>query len=142
MQRLLVIDDEPGIRFSVEQVFEQAGIEVFTAGSGEEGLRVAGEKMPDVILLDIRLGRCSGLELFHELSRVDPRASIIFITGHGTADAACEARTLGAYEYLVKPLDAVQLQHVVHRALATSHSVPAPAMKPEGRRLQSRPTEG
>ena len=74
MQRLLVIDDEPGIRFSIEQVFEQAGIEVFTADCAEEGLHVASEKMPDVILLDIRLGRCSGLELFHELRRADPDA--------------------------------------------------------------------
>jgi DNA-binding NtrC family response regulator len=95
-----------------------------------------------VILLDIRLGRCSGLELFRELRRADPEAAIIFITGHGTADTAYEAKNLGAYDYLVKPLDAIQLQHVVQRALAAPHSVPAPALKPKGRRRESRPIEG
>jgi len=53
---------------------------------------------PDVILLDVRLGDDSGLEVFHDLRRLDPRSLIIFITGHGTTDTAIEAMKLGAYD--------------------------------------------
>ena len=60
MPKLLVIDDEPNIRFSIEEVFDQDDIEVLTAGDFEAGLRVAAEECPDVILLDIQLGDQSG----------------------------------------------------------------------------------
>jgi DNA-binding NtrC family response regulator len=134
MQRLLIIDDEAGIRFSIRQLFEGEGVEVFDAECAEEGLRLAAEIRPDVILLDIRLGRFSGLELFDKLRRVCADTSIIFITGHGTAETALQAKTLGACDYLIKPLDVRQLQQVVGRALAAGRSAPAAS---HGRSLRS-----
>ena len=113
MPKLLVIDDEPSIHFSIGRVFSQEAIQVISAESAEDGLRLAADESPDVILLDIRLGDRSGLEVFQDLRRIDPRSLIIFITGYGTTDTAIEAMKLGAYDYLVKPLDANQLQLVV-----------------------------
>ena len=84
MPKLLVIDDEPSIHFSIEQVFAKDVIQVFGAESAADGLRLAEEESPDVILLDIRLGDRSGLEVFHDLRRIDPRSLIVFITGYGT----------------------------------------------------------
>ena len=80
----------------------------------------AAEESPDVILLDIRLGDRSGLEVFDDLRRSILRSLVIFITGHGTADTAIEAMKFGAYDYLVKPLDAEQLQQVVARHLPSA----------------------
>ncbi len=139
MSRLLVIDDEPGIQFSIEQVLAEEDFELLHAETAEQGLRLASEYKPDVILLDIRLGDRSGLELFHDLRRLDPKTLIIFITGHGSADTAIEAMKLGAYDYLVKPLDADQLQQVVSQAMAISRMMHVPTIVEEADRPEDRP---
>ena len=131
MPKLLVIDDEPSIRFSIGEVLNGSDVQVIEAESGAQGLQVVAEESPDLILLDIRLGNQSGLEVFHDLRRLDPKAVIVFITGHGTADTAIEAMKLGAYDYLVKPLDAAQLQQVVKQALAISRLMHVPALAEE-----------
>jgi nitrogen regulation protein NR(I) len=139
MAKLLVIDDEPTIRFSIEQVFAEESVQVLGAETAAEGLQLAAEESPDVILLDIRLGDRSGLEVFHDLRRLDPRSLIIFITGHGTTDTAIEAMKLGAYDYLVKPFDAEQLQQVVGQAFAISRLMHVPTILEEGDRPEDKP---
>lgn len=137
--KLLVIDDEPNIRYSIGQVLGDDRVTVLEAASAEEGLRLAGEHSPDVILLDIRLGQRSGLDVFHELRAIDPKSLVIFITGHGTTDTAIEAMKIGAYDYLVKPLDAHQLQEIVEQAFSISRMMHVPALLEEGDRPQDRP---
>jgi two-component system, NtrC family, nitrogen regulation response regulator GlnG len=139
MAKLLVIDDKPAIRFSIEQVFAEDGIEVLGAQTAADGLQLAADQSPDVILLDIRLGKCSGLDVFHDLRKLDPRSLIVFITGHGTTDTAIEAMKLGAYDYLAKPLDAKQLKQVVHQALMISRLMHVPTVLEEGDRPEDRP---
>ena len=139
MSKLLVIDDEPNIRFSIEQVFEEDEIVVCGAESADEGLRMAAEQSPDVVLLDIRLGDRSGLDVFQDLRRVAPKSLVIFITGHGTTDTAIEAMKLGAYDYLVKPLDANQLRDVVRQAMAIRRLMHVPALFDEAESPDDRP---
>lgn len=139
MHKLLVIDDEPNIRYSIEQVFAGDKIAVLTANSADEGLRLAAEHSPDVVLLDIRLGNRSGLDVFQQLRQIDPKSLVIFITGHGTADTAIEAMKVGAYDYLVKPLDVHQLRQVVDQAFGISRMMHVPAILEEGDRPQDRP---
>lgn len=137
MAKLLVIDDEAPILFSIEQVFDGQDLQVLCAKSPAEGLRLFSDEDPDAVLLDIRLGGSSGLDLFKTLRELDPRVLVIFITGHGTTDTAIEAMKLGAYDYLVKPLDVTQLRHTVSQAIAISRLMHQPAIleqadKPEG----------
>jgi two-component system, NtrC family, nitrogen regulation response regulator GlnG len=139
MPRLLIIDDEPSIRFSIEAVFDREDVSVFGADTADEGLRLAAEEAPDVILLDIKLGARSGLEVFHELRQIDPRSLIVFITGHGTTETAIEAMKLGAYDYLTKPLDSNQLQQVVDQAFAISRLMHVPTIIDEGHRPEDKP---
>lgn len=139
MLKLLVIDDEPNIRYSIEQVFTGGKITVLTADTADEGLRLAADHSPDVIMLDIRLGNRSGLEVFHQLRQIDPKSLVIFVTGHGTADTAIEAMKIGAYDYLVKPLDVHQLRQVVEQAFGISRLMHVPAILEEGDRPQDRP---
>ncbi|MFO0869457.1 MAG: sigma-54 dependent transcriptional regulator [Pirellulales bacterium] len=127
MQTLLVIDDEPGIGFSIQQVLESDQLRVLNASTAEEGLRLAAQETPAVVLLDVRLGRTSGLDLFRQLRMFDARLLVIFITGHGTADTAIEAMKIGAFDYLVKPLDLTQLQQSVEQALRISQLMRVPA---------------
>ena len=139
MAKLLVIDDEPSIRFSIEQVFAEDAVQVFGAETAAAGLQLAADEGPDVVLLDIRLGDRSGLDVFHDLHQLDPRSLIIFITGHGTTDTAIEAMKLGAYDYLVKPLDASQLQQVVRQALTISRLMHVPMILEDGDRPEDKP---
>ena len=74
MPTLLVIDDEASIRFSIEQVFDGPDVRVIGAETADAGLRLAAERSPDVILLDIHLGDRSGLDVFRELRSIDPKA--------------------------------------------------------------------
>lgn len=139
MPTLLIIDDEPNIRFSIRQVFEAERVNVLEAATAEEGLRVARESSPDVVLLDIRLGTTSGLNVFSKLREIDPRCLIVFITGYGTSETAIEAMKLGAYDYLVKPLDATKLQQVVSQAISVSRLMHVPANFEESARPEDQP---
>jgi two-component system nitrogen regulation response regulator GlnG len=137
--KLLVIDDESNIRYSIGQVLGNENVAVLEAATAEEGLRLAAEHAPDVILLDIKLGARSGLDVFHQLRAIDPKSLVIFITGHGTTDTAIEAMKIGAYDYLVKPLDANHLQEIVEQAFGISRLMHVPALLKEGDRPQDQP---
>src|SRR5438128_6049313 len=127
MATILVIDDEAGIRFTIREVLQGPDLRVLAAENAEQGLKLTRDEAPDLVLLDIRLGNKSGLDLFHELRAIDPKLLVVFITGHGTAETAIEAMKLGAFDYLVKPLDLSELRLVVQQALKISHLVHVPA---------------
>ena len=114
-------------------------MQIISARTAEDGLRLMEEERPNVVVLDIRFGARSGLELFKALRKVNPRVLVIFITGHGNADTAIEAMHLGAYDYLVKPLDLNQLQQVVSQALSISRLMHVPAIIEEPHRSEDRP---
>lgn len=139
MPKLLVIDDEANIRFSIAQVFANSDFQLIEAEDADEGIRLAAKESPDVTLLDIRLGERSGLDVFHELRRIDPKCLVVFITGHGTSETAIEAMKLGAYDYLVKPLDAKRIREVVDQACTISRLMHVPALVEDSERPADQP---
>src|SRR5580692_441540 len=128
MPTLLIVDDEPSILLAFRRAFGGAAVDVITAETGAEGLEQARQRRPDVVILDIHLPDCSGLEMLRRLRELDARSLVIFITGKSTTDTAIEAMKLGAYEYLLKPLELQQLRQVVERALAISRLMHVPAV--------------
>ncbi len=120
MESLLVIDDEPGICKTIQSILKSDSLQVMTASNAEQGLQSVREESPNVILLDIRLGQESGLDLFQQIRELGPKSLVIFITGHGSADTAIETMKMGAFDYLVKPLDFQQLKQVIDQALKIS----------------------
>jgi two-component system nitrogen regulation response regulator GlnG len=131
MPKLLVIDDEPSILHFFRRAFPGPDVTLLTAQSAAEGLATIERVWPDVVVLDIDLAGESGLETFRTLHRLDPKIPVVFITGHGTADTAIEAMRLGAYEYLLKPLELDQLTDLVDRAFEISRLMRVPATIPE-----------
>ncbi len=128
MPSLLVVDDEPSILHFFRRAFQEPEVTLLTAMSAAEGLeKVVGER-PDVVILDINLPDASGLETFRRIHQIDPRIPVIFITGHGTTATAIEAMRLGAYEYLLKPLELDQLTDLVNRAFEISRLMRVPAV--------------
>jgi nitrogen regulation protein NR(I) len=128
MPTLLIVDDEPSILLAFRRAFAGAAVDVVTAETGAEGLEQARQRRPDVVILDIHLPDCSGLEMLRRLLDLDARSLVIFITGRSTTETAIEAMKLGAYEYLLKPLELQQLRQVVERALAISRLMHVPAV--------------
>jgi len=132
MPKLLVVDDEPSILHFFRRAFPGPDVILFTAASAAEGLAAVARERPDVVVLDINLAGESGLDTFRRIREADPKVPVIFITGHGTADTAIEAMRLGAYEYLLKPLELDHLTDLVDRAFEISRLMRVPATIPEG----------
>ena len=103
--RLLVIDDEQGIRAALSQLLEFEGYDVRAVASGVEGLTVYGEWHPQLVFLDVKMAGIDGLETLKRLREMDPSALVVMISGHATIQNAVEATQLGAYDILEKPLD-------------------------------------
>ncbi len=134
MARLLLVDDNPNLILKqVDRVFGAAGHEVDAARTGEDGIRQAVARTPDVILLDLRLPDLSGLEVYRRLRQIDARIPVVFITATNDADSAIEAMKQGAFDYLFKPLDTQQLRRVVGEALELSRLAREPTRGRRGR---------
>jgi nitrogen regulation protein NR(I) len=128
MPTLLIIDDEPSILHAFRRAFHDPTLTLLTASTAAEGLDLVVDRRPDVVILDIHLPDQSGLETFQHIRHLDARIPVIFITGHGTTDTAIEAMKLGAYDYLLKPLELVPLRELVNRALEISRLMHVPAL--------------
>lgn len=127
MEKLLIIDDEPGIRLALRNIAEAEGLCVLEADHSERGYEYFTNEAPAIVLLDVRIGNDCGIELFHRIRQFDPRALIVLITGHGSNQLAIESMKMGAFEYLQKPLDLFQIQTIVRRGIEIHKAMCTPA---------------
>jgi two-component system nitrogen regulation response regulator GlnG len=131
MPKLLVVDDEPVICQSFHWVFGPTGVEVVTAGTAADGWRRVQEDRPDVIVLDLQLPDGSGLDLFERVRAADPKRPVVFITAHGTTEAAIRAMKWGAFDYLTKPLDLDHVTALLGRAFDAARLMCEPVPLPD-----------
>ena len=115
--RVLIVDDEKGIREALKQVLEYEEIDVQTCASGHEALRVYPEFRPHLVFLDVKMEGMDGLETLKRVRELDPNAQVVMISGHGTIQTAVEATQLGAYDFLEKPLDTDRILLTLRNAL-------------------------
>jgi nitrogen regulation protein NR(I) len=132
MPRLLVVDDEPGVLYSLERSLRSGDTEVITASTAREGIRLLREMRADLVILDVRLPDMSGLDAYDQIRKIDPRLPVVIITAFASTETAIEAMKRGAFEYLLKPLDLGQLREVVDRALELSRLSRVPAILDDG----------
>jgi two-component system nitrogen regulation response regulator NtrX len=118
--RILVVDDEPGVRDALRQVLDYEGHEVRVAASGGEALTIYPEFKPHLVFLDVKMGGLDGLETLARLRALDERAQVVMISGHGTVATAVQATQRGAFDFLEKPLDTDRLLVTVRNALGRS----------------------
>ncbi len=128
--KILVVDDEKLIRWSLEQELTRAEYEVICAETGEAGLRLFREEQPEMVLLDIRLPGMSGIDLLRAIREADSEIPVMMITAHGDVQSAVTAMKLGAYDYLEKPFEMDRVRHLVEKALETA------SLKQEVRQLR------
>jgi len=117
--RVLVVDDEPGIRESLIGILEDEGYDAGAVASGEECLALLDEKTYHVVLLDIWLPTIDGIETLERIQQLDPnrRPMVVVISGHGTIETAVRATKLGALDFLEKPLSLEKVMVSVKNAV-------------------------
>ena len=118
--KLLVVDDEHLIRWSLEQNLKKQGYEIVTAGTGEDALRLVREEQPDLVLLDIQLPGISGIDVLEKIKEHDEDIIVIMVTANSGLENAVKAMRLGAYDYVSKPFNLEELSIVVRKALDSS----------------------
>ena len=102
MTKILVIDDEQGIRNLLDTLLRRKGYDVVLAESGRQGLELFRRERPDVIVLDLKMPEMDGLTVLRQIKNLDPGKPVIILTGAGTADAEKQVRALGVTEYVEK----------------------------------------
>jgi DNA-binding NtrC family response regulator len=119
-ERILVVDDERLVRWSLRQKCEEWGYQVLEAEAGEIGLRIAQVESPDLVLLDVRLPDINGIQVLEQLKKNGNARSVIMITADPQLDDIKTALKLGAYDFVGKPLDFEELHVAIKNALETS----------------------
>jgi len=128
MPKLLLVDDETNLLYSLEQGLAAEDLEVLTASTGRKAIALARDARPDAIILDVRLPDMSGLDVFDAIRANDPKLPVIVITAFAATTTAIEATKRGAFEYLLKPVDLHVLREVLERAIALRRMQLTPAL--------------
>src|ERR1700744_6401207 len=123
MSKLLLIVDETDVQYSFQRIFDSPEIELTTASSGEEGLKLIPKLKHDRVLMAIRMGGINGMEPRRRIRQMDSKLLVILMTAYGTTQTAIEAMKLGAYDYLLKPFDALKIKELVANALKAARDM-------------------
>ncbi len=121
--RILVVDDEGAIRYSITKTLQRVGYQVEAAASGEEALEQLEKQEFDVVLTDIRMPGISGVDLLARIKDKSTDTSVILMTGYASLNSAVESLRLGAHDYLVKPSSSRDIRDSVARGLERARNM-------------------
>src|ERR1043165_7996626 len=130
--KILLVEDDAGIVGGLKKELQVEGYEVAVAARGDTGLAQAKEQRFDVVITDLKMPGLSGLELVEQLHAAKPKLPIILMTAFGTTETAIEATKLGAYEYLLKPLNMAELLVLVAKPVACNRLMSEPVVMGDG----------
>ena len=135
-RRVLIIDDEEGVRTSLALILEDEGYQARAAPNAEAALELVRDVEFDVVLCDVRMPRRDGLDLLPDLIRLQPEATILMMSAYGDMDQAIQAVREGAYDYLAKPFQSQELLLTIRKAEERER------LKRENKRLRRELGEG
>lgn len=111
--KLLIVDDQFGIRILLSEVFQKAGFETYQAANGIQALEIVKEQNPDLVLLDMKIPGMDGLEILKRMKTINKDIRVIIMTAYGELDMIQEAKELGAITHFAKPFDIDEIRDVV-----------------------------
>jgi DNA-binding NtrC family response regulator len=114
--RVLLVDDETEFLETLVKRLKKRKLDVTSAESGKDALRVLQETAIDVVVLDVRMPDMDGLETLREIKKIRPSVEVIMLTGHANVEVAMEGMELGAFDYLMKPMDIDELLYKLQDA--------------------------
>ncbi|MEX2104270.1 MAG: response regulator [Bacilli bacterium] len=116
-KKLLIVDDQFGIRILLNEVFEKEGYVTFQAANGKSALQIVRNEDPDLVLLDMKIPGMDGLEILKHTKKINPNIKVIMMTAYGELDMIKEASELGAITHFTKPFDIDELRDEVNKHL-------------------------
>jgi DNA-binding response OmpR family regulator len=114
--KVIVIDDEVDFVDTMVKRLKDKGLESYGAMSGPDGLELVESKDPDVVVLDVKMPKMSGIEVLREIKKKKPLTEVIMLTGHGSVEAGIQGLQLGAYNYVMKPVPFNELLNLIVQA--------------------------
>jgi two-component system response regulator RegA len=121
---ILIVDDDVDICFLMATAIQSDGVEIITAHSGREALRLYEQHHPELVLLDIQLPEMSGIEVLSKMKEIDEDIQVIMVTAYATIETAVQAMKLGALDYICKPFKLPHLRETVQNAVDFITSAP------------------
>ncbi len=115
--RILVVDDDPGMRLAMVETLKRKKYQVDSAEDGASGLTRLARHPYQALITDMRMPGMTGLELLGQVKKVSPATEVILVTAYGTVETAVDAMKVGAYDYLQKPFSTNDLEEIVYNAL-------------------------
>ncbi|WP_096185899.1 response regulator [Evansella halocellulosilytica] len=116
-KKLLIVDDQFGIRVLLTEVFEKDGYDTLQASNGKQALKIVEENEPDLILLDMKIPGMDGLEILREIKKMGAKSDVIMMTAYGELEMINEAMDLGALTHFAKPFDIDEVKEKVKNYL-------------------------
>ncbi len=118
--KILIVDDQFGIRILLNEVFQKEGYKTFQAANGFQALDILDKHSPDLVLLDMKIPGMDGIEILKRMKAVDPDIQAIIMTAYGELDMIQEAKNLGAITHFAKPFDIDEIRDEVRKYLPVS----------------------
>ena len=122
MAEILIVDDDHHLRQGFQRLLDAEGYETRTAASAEEALNLMRERMPQCVVMDVRMPGMDGLEALKRMRALEGCPPVLIMTAYSTTETAIEATRLGAFDYVLKPFDIPQVLELLQRALAAGES--------------------
>ena len=121
--KILVVDDQFGIRILLNEVLQKEGYDTYQAANGLQALEILNDHVPDLVLLDMKIPGMDGIEILKRMKVLQPDIKVIIMTAYGELDMIQEAMDLGAITHFAKPFDIDDIRKAVAKHLKTSSSV-------------------
>jgi two-component system, response regulator, stage 0 sporulation protein F len=121
--KILIVDDQFGIRILLNEVLQKEGYDTFQAANGLQALEILNDHVPDLVLLDMKIPGMDGIEILKRMRVLQPDIKVIIMTAYGELDMIQEAMDLGALTHFAKPFDIDDIRKAVEKHINTSSSV-------------------
>lgn len=121
-RKLLIVDDQNGIRILLVELFNSEGYQTYQAANGKMALAIVEQENPDLVLLDMKIPGMDGLEILRRIKKIRPETKVIMMTAYGELDMIKEARETGALTHFTKPFDIDELRGVVNEYMKVGTS--------------------
>ncbi|CAM5378552.1 response regulator [Bacillus circulans] len=113
--KILIVDDQFGIRILLNEVFQKEGYKTFQAANGNQALEIVTRESPDLVLLDMKIPGMDGIEILKRMKKLNQDIRVIIMTAYGELDMIQEAKDLGALTHFAKPFDIDDLRDAVKK---------------------------
>jgi two-component system, response regulator, stage 0 sporulation protein F len=117
-RKILIVEDDNKVLDFLHRLLSNKGYATVRANRGSRGLRLASIEKPDMVVLDLGLPDCSGIDVLKQLKAMDEAIQVIILTGYGSQKAARDAMELGAFDFLTKPFEVSELCAVIQKAIS------------------------